>query len=74
MALGHFVLGHITQVNIFWALRIYSDIFSYDSTKQKAVVQLFANLLKRREDTSSFNTGPSCYPERDIDSSHACFV
>ena len=53
---------------------LYSDIFSNDSTKQKAVVQLFADLLERREDTSSFNTGPSCCPERDIDSSHACVV
>ena len=45
---------------------VYGDIFINDFTKQKAVVQLFADLPERREDTSSSNIGPSCCPERDM--------
>ena len=51
---------------------VYNDIFSDDSAKQSAVVKLFSNLLERREETSFLNTGPSCCPEGDSNSSHAC--
>ena len=53
---------------------VYDDIFSDDSAKQLAAVKLIATLLERREDTSSLNTGPSCCPEGDSNSSHACTV
>ena len=48
---------------------VYNDIFSDDSAKQTAAVKLFATLLERMEDTSSFITGPSHSSEEGNDSS-----
>ena len=38
----------------------YSDIFSYDITKQLAATKLFSSLLERREVASADSTGPQC--------------
>ena len=49
-----------------------SYIFSVDSAKQADAVHLFSNLLERREEASSFTTGPSCCPVGDNNSSNVC--
>ena len=46
----------------------YNDIFSDDSAKQADVAHLFATLLERREEASSFTTGPGCSPHEDSNS------
>ena len=50
----------------------YNDIFSDNIDTQAAIVQLFATLLERREDTSASTTGPSCCHRVDSNSSHSC--
>ena len=50
----------------------YNNMFSDNIDKQAAVVQLFATLLERTEDTSASTTGLSCFHEVDSNSSHSC--